>query len=30
LFDAWLEERRRAATIEWNWGAAQRTAPAAD
>lgn len=25
LFDAWLEERRRAARIEWNWGTAART-----
>jgi putative peptide maturation system protein len=28
LFDAWLEERRRKASIEWNWGNAQRTAVA--
>lgn len=28
LFDAWLEERRRKASIEWNWGNAQRTADA--
>jgi putative peptide maturation system protein len=25
LFDEWLEDRRRAATIEWNWGSAART-----
>jgi hypothetical protein len=26
LFREWLEARRREATIEWNWGNAQRTA----
>ncbi|MGH2585488.1 MAG: TIGR04500 family putative peptide maturation system protein [Dehalococcoidia bacterium] len=28
LFREWLEERRRAATIDWNWGNAQRTTAA--
>ncbi|MDP9368254.1 MAG: TIGR04500 family putative peptide maturation system protein [Chloroflexota bacterium] len=29
LFDEWLEERRRSALVEWYWGNASRTAPAA-
>ena len=29
LFDAWLEERRQAAQIEWFWGNAAQTSPAA-
>ncbi len=28
LFDTWLADRRRAATIEWNWGTSSRTAQA--
>jgi parvulin-like peptidyl-prolyl isomerase len=25
LFEAWLEERRRSARVEWNWGTVNRT-----
>ncbi len=29
IFDEWLAERRRAATIEWNWGNSERASQAA-